>query len=92
MSVVSTIFCLIYSLKTRSSNYKQLGVDCLHLGVYNCSGRVYWQDAMDLIAGHYTVSRDNPSPFELNSFEAIAVSDLLALIFFPFLIIVLVQR
>lgn len=25
------------------------------------------QDAMDLIAGHYTVSRSNPSPFEMDS-------------------------
>ncbi|BBM96933.1 phosphatidylinositol 4-phosphatase [Marchantia polymorpha subsp. ruderalis] len=30
------------------------------------------QDAMDLIVGHYTVSRSNPSPFELSGLEAIA--------------------
>ncbi|XP_077214691.1 SAC domain-containing protein 8 [Tasmannia lanceolata] len=28
------------------------------------------QDAMDLISGQYTVSRSNPSPFELNGFES----------------------
>lgn len=30
------------------------------------------QDAMDLVAGHYTVSRGNPSPFRLNGFESLA--------------------
>lgn len=30
------------------------------------------QDAMDLVAGHYTVSRGNPSPFHLNGFESLA--------------------
>ncbi|CAM6083198.1 unnamed protein product [Calypogeia fissa] len=47
---------------------------------FNALARYYYnnftdgirQDAMDLIAGHYTVSRSNPSPFELNTFEAIA--------------------
>lgn len=30
------------------------------------------QDAIDLVAGHYTVSRGNPSPFHLNGFESLA--------------------
>ncbi|KAG7960883.1 hypothetical protein I3843_10G149400 [Carya illinoinensis] len=30
------------------------------------------QDALDLISGHYTVSRNNPSPFQLNGFEAVS--------------------
>lgn len=30
------------------------------------------EDAMDLVAGHYTVSRGNPSPFHLNGFESLA--------------------
>lgn len=40
------------------------------------------QDGMDLIVGHYIVSRSNPSPFELNTFEAIAVNDLVLVTFF----------
>ncbi|EOY07166.1 SAC domain-containing protein 8 isoform 2 [Theobroma cacao] len=28
------------------------------------------QDALDLVSGRYTVSRNNPSPFQLNSFES----------------------
>lgn len=32
------------------------------------------QDAMDLVLGHYSVSRNAPSPFELNGFESFAVS------------------
>ncbi|KAG9453480.1 hypothetical protein H6P81_006384 [Aristolochia fimbriata] len=28
------------------------------------------QDAMDLISGHYSVSRNSPSPFQLNGFES----------------------
>ncbi|XP_031257171.1 phosphoinositide phosphatase SAC8 [Pistacia vera] len=28
------------------------------------------QDALDLISGHYTVNRNNPSPFQLNGFES----------------------
>ncbi|XP_044473947.1 phosphoinositide phosphatase SAC8 isoform X2 [Mangifera indica] len=28
------------------------------------------QDALDLISGHYTVNRSNPSPFQLNGFES----------------------
>ena len=35
---------------------------------------VTWQDAMDLVAGHYTVKRGSPSPFQLNGFESFAVS------------------
>ncbi|XP_010253772.1 PREDICTED: phosphoinositide phosphatase SAC8 isoform X2 [Nelumbo nucifera] len=30
------------------------------------------QDAMDLISGHYTVNRNNPSPFQLNGFESLS--------------------
>ncbi|XP_054783868.1 phosphoinositide phosphatase SAC8 isoform X2 [Prosopis cineraria] len=30
------------------------------------------QDALDLISGRYTVSRNNPSPFQLNGFESIS--------------------
>eukprot|EP01018_Ginkgo_biloba_P015820 Gb_04918 [translate_table: standard] len=33
------------------------------------------QDAIDLVAGYYTVSRGNPSPFQLNGFESFAVSN-----------------
>ncbi|XP_028760931.1 phosphoinositide phosphatase SAC8 isoform X2 [Neltuma alba] len=33
------------------------------------------QDALDLISGRYTVSRNNPSPFQLNGFESISVSN-----------------
>ncbi|XP_022767756.1 phosphoinositide phosphatase SAC8 isoform X6 [Durio zibethinus] len=29
-----------------------------------------FQDALDLVSGRYTVSRNNPSPFQLNSFES----------------------
>jgi hypothetical protein len=29
---------------------------------------------MDLVAGHYIVSRGTPSPFQLNGFESLAVS------------------
>ena len=29
---------------------------------------VTWQDAIDLVAGHYTVKRGSPSPFQLNGF------------------------
>lgn len=35
---------------------------------------VTWQDAIDLVAGHYTVKRGSPSPFQLNGFESFAVS------------------
>jgi hypothetical protein len=35
---------------------------------------MYVQDAMDLVAGHYIVSRGTPSPFQLNGFESLAVS------------------
>jgi hypothetical protein len=34
---------------------------------------MYVQDAMDLVAGHYIVSRGTPSPFQLNGFESLAV-------------------
>lgn len=30
---------------------------------------------MDLISGHYTVNRNNPSPFQLNGFESLSVSN-----------------
>ncbi|KAI4353373.1 hypothetical protein L6164_002331 [Bauhinia variegata] len=30
------------------------------------------QDALDLISGRYTVSRNNPSPFQLNGFESLS--------------------
>ncbi|GMY25520.1 phosphoinositide phosphatase sac8 [Fagus crenata] len=30
------------------------------------------QDAMDLISGHYSVNRNNPSPFQLNGFESLS--------------------
>ncbi|EFJ13035.1 hypothetical protein SELMODRAFT_446439 [Selaginella moellendorffii] len=30
------------------------------------------QDAMDLVAGHYTAARNKPSPFKLNGLEALA--------------------
>ncbi|KAF5750815.1 SAC domain-containing protein 8 isoform 3 [Tripterygium wilfordii] len=30
------------------------------------------QDALDLISGRYSVSRNNPSPFQLNSFESLS--------------------
>ncbi|XP_062166723.1 phosphoinositide phosphatase SAC8 [Alnus glutinosa] len=30
------------------------------------------QDAVDLISGHYTVNRNNPSPFQLNGFESLS--------------------
>ncbi|KAE8099187.1 hypothetical protein FH972_017190 [Carpinus fangiana] len=29
-------------------------------------------DAVDLISGHYTVNRNNPSPFQLNGFESLS--------------------
>ncbi|KAF7825526.1 phosphoinositide phosphatase SAC8 isoform X1 [Senna tora] len=32
------------------------------------------QDALDLISGRYTVSRNNPSPFQLNGFESISLT------------------
>lgn len=32
-----------------------------------------FQDALDLISGHYTVNRSNPSPFQLNGFESFSV-------------------
>lgn len=35
---------------------------------------VTWQDAMDLVAGNYTVKRGGSSPFQLNGFESFAVS------------------
>jgi hypothetical protein len=35
---------------------------------------VTWQDAMDLVAGNYTVKRGSSSPFQLNGFESFAVS------------------
>jgi hypothetical protein len=57
-------------------------IDQLHLTSLICtegflisSTESFVQDAMDLIAGHYTVSRSNPSPFELNTFESLAVVD-----------------
>uniref|UniRef100_A0A2N9I274 SAC domain-containing protein n=1 Tax=Fagus sylvatica TaxID=28930 RepID=A0A2N9I274_FAGSY len=31
-------------------------------------------DAMDLISGHYSVNRNNPSPFQLNGFESLSVT------------------
>ncbi|WRX24268.1 hypothetical protein QQP08_016755 [Theobroma cacao] len=31
---------------------------------------MFSQDALDLVSGRYTVSRNNPSPFQLNSFES----------------------
>ncbi|XP_056686933.1 phosphoinositide phosphatase SAC8 isoform X2 [Spinacia oleracea] len=30
------------------------------------------QDAIDLISGHYSVGRNNPSPFQLNAFESLS--------------------
>lgn len=30
---------------------------------------------MDLVSGRYTVNRNNPSPFQLNGFESISVSN-----------------
>lgn len=33
------------------------------------------QDAVDLISGHYSVNRNNPSPFQLNGFESLSVSN-----------------
>ncbi|KAH9556250.1 hypothetical protein CY35_07G017100 [Sphagnum magellanicum] len=47
---------------------------------YNSLARYYYnnfqdgirQDAMDLVAGHYIVSRGTPSPFQLNGFESLA--------------------
>ncbi|GMJ03236.1 SAC domain-containing protein 8 [Hibiscus trionum] len=30
------------------------------------------QDALDLVSGRYTVSKSNPSPFQLNSFESLS--------------------
>jgi hypothetical protein len=30
---------------------------------------------VDLISGHYTVNRNNPSPFQLNGFESLSVSN-----------------
>ncbi|KAA8517776.1 hypothetical protein F0562_015263 [Nyssa sinensis] len=34
------------------------------------------QDAIDLISGHYAVNRNSPSPFQLNGFESISVSNI----------------
>jgi hypothetical protein len=50
----------------------QDGINALARYYYNNFTDGIKQDAMDLIAGHYTVSRSNPSPFELNTFEAMA--------------------
>jgi hypothetical protein len=33
-----------------------------------------FQDALDLISGHYSVNRNGPSPFQLNGFESLSVS------------------
>lgn len=44
------------------------------------SGRIliivlsFHQDAIDLISGRYSVGRNNPSPFQLNAFESLSVS------------------
>ena len=35
---------------------------------------VFYQDAIDLISGRYSVGRNNPSPFQLNAFESLSVS------------------
>lgn len=35
-----------------------------------------FQDAIDLVSGHYTVNRNSPSPFELNGFESFSVSNI----------------
>lgn len=32
------------------------------------------QDAMDLISGRYSINKNSPSPFHLNSFESLSVS------------------
>ena len=37
---------------------------------------MFSQDAMDLISGHYTVNRNSPSPFRLNGFESLSVSNI----------------
>lgn len=37
---------------------------------------IFYQDALDLISGHYTVNRNGPSPFQLNGFETFSVSEL----------------
>jgi hypothetical protein len=37
---------------------------------------MFSQDAMDLISGHYSVNRNNPSPFQLNGFESLSVSNM----------------
>jgi len=39
------------------------------------------QDALDLISGHYNVSRNVPSPFQSNNFEPLTVSQGLIFLF-----------
>lgn len=38
----------------------------------NANG-TYFQDAIDLISGHYIINRNGPSPFQLNRYEPLSV-------------------
>ena len=38
-----------------------------------------FQDALDLVSGHYNFNRNGPSPFQLNGFESLSVSGFISM-------------